>query len=109
MGVVAHIKNDVVEQVSVPNADPAEQASWEQQVKAEDPEIRLVAVEEAGIGWTLYPDGSVRPEPPYPSWVWGGSSWEAPYPMPGTGMWYWNEDEQQWVRVGGPQITGTTL
>ena len=60
-------------------------------------EIRIVP--RAGIGWIDTPDG-LRPEQPYPSWVWGGEWWEAPVEYPSDGGSYvWDEDTVSWVEV----------
>ena len=62
-------------------------------------EIRIVPA--AGIGWTVEEDG-LRPPSPYPSWVWDGSEWVAPVPMPDDGGAYlWDEDAQDWKPVEG--------
>lgn len=61
----------------------------------------LSAIETTGspwIGWTLESEGW-RPPAPFSSWVWGGSEWEAPVPMPADGDWYWDEDTLSWVEV----------
>lgn len=58
-----------------------------------------------GIGWTLEPDGW-RPPSPYASWVWDGSVWSAPLPMPDsndTGWYVWDEDAQDWLFITAPE------
>lgn len=56
----------------------------------------------AGIGY-LY--DSVRdafiPPKPYNSWLLNETTcqWNAPTPMPETGMWRWDEDTTAWVEI----------
>ena len=50
---------------------------------------------EPWIGWTMESEGWRAPSP-YPSWVWGGSAWEAPVADPGDGS-YWDEDTLSWI------------
>lgn len=51
-----------------------------------------------GVGWKLYEDGTYRPEPPFPSWVWDVDYWHAPVPYPSDGRNYrWDEAAQSWV------------
>jgi hypothetical protein len=42
----------------------------------------------------------LRPEQPYPSWVWDDGSWAAPVPYPSDGGSYvWDEEAGDWVAV----------
>lgn len=39
-----------------------------------------------------------RPAQPYPSWTWGGASWQSPVPYPDDGQEYvWDETAQEWM------------
>ena len=64
----------------------------------------MLALETEGqpwIGWTLA-EGEWRPPQPYSSWVWDGSEWVAPVPMPDEGgPWIWDEATRSWVEVAG--------
>ena len=54
----------------------------------------------AGIGFTYNADvDAFVPPKPFPSWVFNSekADWEAPIPMPETGLWGWDEQQQQWV------------
>ncbi len=56
-----------------------------------------------GIGWTWSDVDGYRPPKPFPSWVWGGDSWNAPVIMPTEGGPYaWNEDTQTWDTIPTP-------
>ena len=52
----------------------------------------------AGIGYKYDADSDVFIAPqPYPSWSLDENfDWQAPTPMPSEGMWYWDEENQQW-------------
>jgi len=53
----------------------------------------------AGIGYTydLVADVFIAPQP-YPSWSLDENfDWQPPTPMPLEGMWYWDEDNLEWV------------
>lgn len=59
----------------------------------------------AGIGYrfdpTFGPDGAFIPPQPYPSWELNRDTalWDPPVPMPGEGMWAWDETELRWLEV----------
>lgn len=56
-----------------------------------------------GVLWTLEEEGW-RVHSPYPSWVWNGTSWEAPTPKPQDGFEYdWNESAKKWEIDPGPR------
>lgn len=64
----------------------------------------LQAVETNGspwIDWTLEEEGW-RPPKPYPSWLWDGEMWVAPIPRPESGLWEWNEKNQEWEEIPPP-------
>ena len=53
----------------------------------------------AGIGYSYdsVADVFIAPQP-YPSWSLDENfDWQPPIPMPLEGMWYWNEDNLEWV------------
>jgi len=53
----------------------------------------------AGIGYSYdsVADVFIAPQP-YPSWSLDENfDWQPPTPMPLEGMWYWNEDNLEWV------------
>lgn len=53
----------------------------------------------AGIGFTYDPihDVFIRPQP-FPSWSLDQNyDWQPPKPRPLEGMWYWDENEQEWI------------
>jgi hypothetical protein len=52
----------------------------------------------AGIGYKYDADSDVFIAPqPYPSWSLDENfDWQAPTPMPSEGMWYWDEENEQW-------------
>ena len=56
----------------------------------------------AGIGHTYdqVRDAFIAPRP-YPSWLLDEATcrWKAPVPMPPNGMWWWDEDNQEWVEA----------
>jgi len=58
----------------------------------------------AGIGYTYDPqrDAFIAPQP-HPSWVLDESTclWQAPVPMPESGMWSWDETIQSWIEISG--------
>lgn len=60
-------------------------------------EIRIVP--RAGIGWTVWEDGSLRPEQPFASWVWDGEWWQAPAEYPSEGVYVWDEGTVSWVEA----------
>jgi hypothetical protein len=76
-------------------ASEVDYSAWLDAMAAAHDEVRVVA--EAGIGWTVEVEG-LRPPSPYPSWVWDGSEWVAPVPMP-EGPHSWDEDAGAWVPV----------
>lgn len=52
-----------------------------------------------GVGGT-FSDGYLYPFKQYSSWVWSGSYWEPPIPMPDSENFYvWVEDELRWEQV----------
>lgn len=56
-----------------------------------------------GIGWTWDVQYGYRKPKTYASWVWNGSDWEAPIPMPTDGKDYqWDETTDTWVAVELP-------
>ena len=56
----------------------------------------------AGIGFTYDPelDAFIRPQP-FPSWTLNESTcrWEAPIPMPTSGVYGWNEPTLAWIKL----------
>lgn len=53
-----------------------------------------------GISWSYDPaDGEFVPPPPYPSWIWDGTEWNAPIERPADGEWTWDEEAGNWVEV----------
>ena len=52
-----------------------------------------------GIGYTYDDVNDVFISPqPYPSWVLDNEfNWQAPTPMPTEGMWYWDEENGEWL------------
>lgn len=89
----ALIRDGAVVNVAVYDEDTS--GPWLDAVRPDYDEVRIV--DTAGIGWTVEEDG-LRPPSPYPSWVWDGSAWVAPVPMP-EGPHSWDEDAQAWVPV----------
>lgn len=55
----------------------------------------------AGIGYTYDPAADVFVAPqPYPSWSLDSNhDWQPPVPMPTDGMYYWDEEGQQWHAI----------
>lgn len=55
----------------------------------------------AGIGFCYNPEGDVFIEPqPYPSWKLDENfDWQAPVAKPKDGIWFWNENEKQWLEI----------
>ena len=55
----------------------------------------------AGIGYTYDPIDDVFVSPqPYASWTLDNNhDWQPPVPQPTDGLWTWDEDNQQWVKV----------
>ena len=55
----------------------------------------------AGIGFTYNEEADVFVAPqPYPSWSLDGNhDWQPPVPMPEDGLYYWDEDNQQWNAI----------
>ena len=51
----------------------------------------------AGIGYTWDGVGFAAPQP-YTSWTLNLDTylWESPIPKPTEGMWYWDEENEQW-------------
>lgn len=54
----------------------------------------------AGIGYTFDGVGFAAPQP-YPSWTLNQQSylWEPPVAKPQSGLWEWNETDQEWVEI----------
>jgi hypothetical protein len=53
----------------------------------------------AGIGYSYdsMADVFIAPQP-YPSWSLDDNfDWQAPTPMPKDGLWYWSEEEGEWL------------
>ena len=54
----------------------------------------------AGIGYTYNEslDAFIAPKP-FPSWTFNevNADWDSPIPMPNSGGYYWNEQDQEWV------------
>ena len=51
-----------------------------------------------GIGYTYSQIDGFRPPKPFPSWIWNGTFWDAPVPLPDNNNIYeWNEEIQAWV------------
>ena len=69
------------------------------EVAAQFTEMTIIEIENGvpGMAWTLEQDGWRHPSP-YFSWIWNGSDWEAPVPMPTLGgyLYSWNEDSKNW-------------
>ena len=60
----------------------------------------------AGIGYTYNADiDAFVPPKPFPSWVLNNDTaqWEAPVPMPESGMYSWDEDTGSWIEM---QVAG---
>lgn len=55
----------------------------------------------AGIGFTYNETADVFIAPqPYPSWSLDGNyDWQPPVPMPTDGLYYWDEENQQWNAI----------
>lgn len=55
----------------------------------------------AGIGSSYDPTADVFIAPqPFPSWTLDANhDWQAPKPMPQTGVWAWDEESGEWVDV----------
>jgi len=55
----------------------------------------------AGPGYLFDADRDMFIAPqPYASWALDDAGdWQAPVPLPGDGMWTWNEETQQWESV----------
>lgn len=56
----------------------------------------------AGIGYTYNADiDAFVPPKPFPSWVLNNDTaqWEAPVPMPESGMYSWDEETGSWVEL----------
>ena len=66
----------------------------------EHPEGRPLRKNYAGIGFHYDGTGFYAPQP-YPSWTKNADTyiWEAPTPMPTTGMHRWDEDTLSWVEI----------
>lgn len=56
----------------------------------------------AGIGFT-YDAGrdAFIPPKPFPSWSLNEETclWDPPVPMPESGVWQWDEEQQQWIEI----------
>lgn len=54
-----------------------------------------------GSGYTYDPGADVFIAPqPYPSWSLDHNyDWQAPTPMPETGIWSWDENTKKWVEI----------
>ena len=51
-----------------------------------------------GIGYTYSQIDGFRPPKPFPSWIWNGTFWDAPTPIPDNDNIYeWNEDSVSWI------------
>ena len=51
-----------------------------------------------GIGYTYSQIDGFRPPKPFPSWIWNGTFWDAPNPIPDNDNIYeWNEDSVSWI------------
>jgi len=59
----------------------------------------------AGIGMKYYTelDAFGAASPPYPSWIFDNNeaTFVAPVPIPAEGIWFWSEDDLNWVEEGG--------
>ena len=55
----------------------------------------------AGIGFSYNEEADVFVAPqPFPSWSLDSSfDWQPPVPMPEDGMYYWDEENQQWHAI----------
>lgn len=55
----------------------------------------------ASAGFTYDPIADVFIQPqPYPSWTLDSNhDWQAPTPTPTEGVWYWNEENTEWVEI----------
>lgn len=53
----------------------------------------------AGIGYTYDPVNDIFIAPkPFDSWILNSNfDWQAPKPMPTTGIWHWDEESGDWV------------
>lgn len=53
-----------------------------------------------GIGYTYNEVEGFRPPKPFPSWIWNGSYWDSPVPLPDeVNIYEWNEDTLTWVMI----------
>jgi hypothetical protein len=94
--VAAMINNGEVVNVGALSTEN-DYSEWLESAKKEYDDVLLVT--HAGIGWKVTDDG-LRPENPYPSWVWNENNgwYEAPIPYPsGGGLYEWNETTQDWA------------
>lgn len=64
-----------------------------------DQAIEVRAWVDSPFGYVEATDAFIAPRPPKPfeSWTWA-DGWQAPKPMPGDGMYSWDEDAQEWVK-----------
>lgn len=56
--------------------------------------------DDVGIGHTYTEVDGFRPHKPFPSWIWNGSYWDSPVPLPDQDNIYeWDEANLQWVMI----------
>ena len=104
---IAHVQNGIVTQVSEGADDEAQHQAWLAAVADKFDDIVDVTDHKATLGYGVNVGDSYdetdgfRPPSPYPSWVWGGTAWEAPVEKPAGSPWVWDEAAGEWVRPDG--------
>jgi hypothetical protein len=110
MAHFAKVENGIVTQVIVIDQETLNEGHWGDPslwvqtsyntFGGEHPEGRPLRKNYAGIGFSYDGIGFYSPQP-YPSWTKNADTyiWEAPTPIPTTGMHRWDEETLSWVEI----------